>query len=115
MNQIRNFQETKLGDKFATNEQYGREWRIVQCEKITPKRVVIGGWKYDKETGRGLGRESWSHPPAIYELTNELRSKIQLQKMRKATHGRRTDDLTDDQVQRIYAIINEKKESSNER
>lgn len=108
MERVKSFADTKIGDKFYVYERYSKSKRIVVCEKITPKRVTIGGLVYVKETAKGLGGGTFSSPPTVFQLTPEIEKEVSLLKMRKHISFVDADALSEEQVRRIYAICKEK-------
>jgi len=111
MERVTDFTETKVGDRFVINPyRFLRpEFKLVYCEKVTPKRVVIGGWAYEKVGGRGIKANKCEFPPGIFKVTPEIIQQLKIQTKRSKLDRINLSALADDQINRIYDIVMEGK------
>lgn len=100
----------KIGDKFMRGHSYGCSrgddyHRIVECESMTDKQCTIGGQKYRKKDGMPIG-----HNASIKLYDDALWKAGQKFLRRKKVEDFKYSTLTDEQCERIFRIIMEKKD-----
>ena len=99
----------KVGDELAFAYQgTNTRWAIHRIDKITPSgRIKAGGFELNPDLSI-RGNHGWRGPSEGEPVTDEIR-----QEMRRQQHGyivgaMKWRDLSNDQLSRIVAIIQEK-------
>jgi len=99
----------KIGDKFMRPQSYGwgrgaAYYEIVQCESVSEKQCVIGGYKYRKSNGACIGNNvaTMQYDKALYEEGQKFLRRKKVETFNYCT-------LSNEQCERIYKIIMEAK------
>lgn len=106
--------DLKVGDKLAFRIGFRNQWHIETIKKITPSgRIKCGHRELNPDlTVRGRSN-SWSGPYCAEILTPELEAEIEAEakalRIRNRVRSISIRDLTDDQLERIVAILDEPK------
>lgn len=109
MEEIKCLEDVKIGDKFMCYKTLGFKTHaymgVVTCESVTPKQCVIGGVTYRKKDAKEIGSSRWVTLYAVDEA--KLAEGQLLVKRYNLQHFTEWQELSDDQITRIWAIIKE--------
>lgn len=100
----------KVGDLFM---RYGGGWtpRLEKaiCEKITPKQATVGGVKYWIESGREVGRDSYSRRGSLLlwdgKAYNADQKELKIENIRYKLSDIKWKTIPAESVLKIWEII----------
>lgn len=100
----------KVGDKIGYESNYGKGIKTII--KITKTMIILSNKsRYNKQTRRAVGADIWSND-SLVELTSEWKQKfyrtILKNKIDNLLHNEILSKLSDDDLQKIYSILNQK-------
>lgn len=98
----------KVGDKFVIRDQYGSGLTIHKVTKITEKQIVSSPLRFWKNNGRAVGSSGW-YTVNMEELDDNARTDLIRQRVRNMAHKINYNELSLDQLNKIYDALKEVK------
>lgn len=95
-----------VGTEFIYVQQ--QTYTICECTHATNKRIEVGGYVFNRESGRIVGRNSDWFTPSIYKPTDELREKCKRIALVRGTKHRLEEmvkylpDATNEELSHLY-------------
>lgn len=102
------FDRIKVGDTVAWNKRFGNGTMIATVEKVTKTMFTANGVRFNRETGRSVGSDSWTTVYAFIPTEEEISAaKNAEKKARLADIIDRFDfkSLDIEDLESIYKII----------
>lgn len=69
---INNFENIKVGDTVAWHKRFNDGTMIAEVEKVTKTMFTANGVRFNKETGRSVGSDSWTTVFAFIPTEEEI-------------------------------------------
>jgi len=99
------FTQLKAGDKVIVVSHFGyKTERIDTVTRLTNTQIVVGDYKYRRDTGDIVGGDCW-HREYISLYTEEAAAKIRLADMRAKLFAYNWHKAPDNVVPKIYKLI----------
>ena len=102
------FDRIKVGDTVAWNKRFGNGTMIATVEKVTKTMFTANGVRFNKETGRSVGSDSWTTVYAFIPTEEEISAAKNADKKARLVRILGSVDFTSlnlEDLEAIYKIV----------
>jgi hypothetical protein len=100
----------KVGDEVAVRRGYGHaSYELAVVQKVTATQIVLERHRFYKHNGRQVGGSNSYDQFQIMQPTPEIRESVRRAKLLRMLDGRNWSLFSTDQLERIAAIVAERK------
>jgi hypothetical protein len=106
MEQVKNLENVKVGDKFVIDTDYGSRLVVVECTKVTETRAEIGGTTFIKQPVRRYGASKRAGWITLYQFDESAKEALHRQELRAWATKHSFTELRMHQIEQMIIIEN---------